>query len=37
MRYWAGVDGRSLVDILAVFGYGMTVWIPVAVCTEKDI
>jgi len=30
MRYWAGVEGRSLVDIIAIFGYGMTIWIPVA-------
>ena len=43
MRYWAGVTGRSVVDVIAVFGYvrrptpaslslqGMTIWIPIAV------
>jgi hypothetical protein len=31
MRYWAGVEGRTAVDLISIYGYGMVVWIPVAV------
>ena len=31
MRYWAKVDSRSVVDIISLYGYGLVVWIPVAV------
>jgi hypothetical protein len=31
MRYWAGVEGRTAVDLISLYGYSMVVWIPVAV------
>lgn len=31
MRYWVKVDSRSLVDFISLYGYGLVVWIPVAV------
>jgi len=33
MKYWARVDSRSLVDIVSLYGYGLVIWIPVAVST----
>lgn len=31
MRYWAGVEDRSPADMVALYGYGMFIWIIVAV------
>lgn len=30
MRYWAGVEGRTIPEIVNLYGYGLTVFIPVA-------
>ncbi|KAA1103313.1 hypothetical protein PGT21_014030 [Puccinia graminis f. sp. tritici] len=30
MRYWAGVEGRTIPEIINLYGYGLTVFIPVA-------
>ncbi|KAI9602475.1 hypothetical protein H4Q26_001764 [Puccinia striiformis f. sp. tritici PST-130] len=30
MRYWAGVEGRTIPEIINLYGYSVTVFIPVA-------
>jgi len=30
MRYWAGVEGRTIPEVVNLYGYGLTVFIPVA-------
>jgi hypothetical protein len=31
LKYWAGVDERSPVEVISLYGYASTVWILVAV------
>lgn len=30
MRYWAGVEGRTIPEVINLYGYGLTIFIPVA-------
>ncbi|MBW0462400.1 hypothetical protein O181_002115 [Austropuccinia psidii MF-1] len=31
MRYWAGVEGRTIPEIINLYGYGLTVFVPISI------